>query len=532
MDQTPHEAMDGAKGGFFSREAVSGVPWMVLAKAVLFFVYFGVTILTVNGLGKEKYGVYSVVMNIASYLLVVCGLGMGATLMRYIPELAVRRNRFGLVHLLWKSAALQLAAVVVVALLLFGFAEPLQRLFKAGQVGPFRFYLMLACGLAALLLLKEFVGTVFTSVFKTRTVAILSVAHGLAWLAGLYVWLDLRPEVGTVFFVQMAAAGAVYLFGAVLLVRHVMELPWEGREFGIGKRRALSFSGTVMLSTVLRMVMFKYSEVFFLAAVGGTTLAGLYDLGYTLPYTVVTFIPLALMPLFTAAFAEAYVRDETCLPALVGSYYKLLIMVSLPVSVLGAFFSPEAYHVIYHGEMDEAGPIASAFCIVLALPLVSMPLSAAIKAREKVLDMVPMLLLQIVVNLVLDWLLIVRFRLGPWGGILAVAGTFALTIPFRMGVVRGIVGGIYFPIRFFLRNLATLVVLGGLFKWLAGAAGLFGCSPARAVNVLLLFGVGVAYFGLFVLLVRLLRLVRDEDVEQFRALGIARLNRLLRLLVR
>ena len=55
----------------------SGVPWMVLSKLVLFVVYFGVSILTVNGLGKEKFGIYSLMTNIASYLLVLCGLGLG-----------------------------------------------------------------------------------------------------------------------------------------------------------------------------------------------------------------------------------------------------------------------------------------------------------------------------------------------------------------------------------------------------------------------------------------------------------------------
>ena len=72
-----------------------------------------------------------------------------------------------------------------------------------------------------------------------------------------------------------------------------------------------------MLSAILRTVMFKYSEIFFLAFAGGTTVVGMYDLGYSLPFTVVTFIPLALLGLFTAAFAEAYVRYHKCLERLI-----------------------------------------------------------------------------------------------------------------------------------------------------------------------------------------------------------------------
>ncbi|MBN2163098.1 MAG: oligosaccharide flippase family protein [Pontiellaceae bacterium] len=518
--------------GFFSREAVRGIPWMVISKLVLFFVYFGVSVLTVNGLGRDKYGVYSLMTNIASYMLVVCGLGLCTALMRYIPELAARRNRWAMGHLLWKSALLQIVAVVAVSAILIGFSRPLQDLFNAGHIAHFRFYLILACGLTALWLLKEFVGTVFTSLFCIRTVAILSVAQGVVWFGVLVVALRFHAEVETILLVQMSSVAAVFSIGAVLLFRYVRALPWTNREKGIGKRRALSFSGVVMLNSILRMVMFKYSEIFFIAAVGGTTMAGMYDLGYSLPYTAVTFIPLALMPLFTAAFAEAYVRDNSCLGRLITSYYKLLMMVSLPMAALGAWFAPEAYRIIYQGEMNQAGDLASAFCLVLCLPLYSIPLSAAIKAKEQMMDMVPTLLVQITVNLVLDWVLIVHLDLGVWGGIGAVLGTFLMTIPYRVVVVRRLIGGVYFPGRFFMRILFTLLAEGAVLHWLVRRIGLFELFEGELVNLLLLLLVGVVYMGIFLLLIRMHRIVRHEDVEDFHNLDIKRLNKVLHFLVR
>jgi len=522
-----HEQLHHGGGGFFSREAVSGVPWMVLGKLVLFFVYFGVSVLTVNGLGKEKFGVFSLMANIASYLLVFCGLGLGSALMRYVPELATHKNHRGLIHLLWKSATLQLMATCAVTGLLFSLASPLQRLFNAEHVEHFRFYLMLACGLVGLLLLKDFVATAFTSMFRTRAVVLLSIVQGVIWLAALFVWLAARPEVSTVFYVQMFSIGLVYAVGAALLARHVRRLPWHTLPYGIGKRRALKFSGIAMLSAIIRMVMFKYSEIFFLAAVGGTTIAGMYDLGYSLPFTIVTFIPLALLGLFTAAFAEAYVKDSNCLERLISSYYKLLIMVSLPGAVLGAFFSPVAYHIIYKGEMDEAGSLASAFCIVLLFPLISIPLSMALKAKEKVHSMLPMMLLQIAINLFLDWLLIVHMRWGIWGGVCAVAGTFILTIAPRLMVARRLIGGIYFPVRFFLRLVLALTLEAAAFFWITQRVQLFERFGNEWINVGLLFAVGLAYLLVFLLIVRALRLVRQSDIADFQALEIVRLNKLL-----
>lgn len=527
-DQSYSEVDEPEKGGFFSHKAVRGVPWMLLGKMVLFFVYLAISVVTVNGLGREKFGIFSLMSNISSYLLVVCGLGLGAALNRYIPELAARRNRKALVHLLSKSAALQILAVTFCALLLPFVSSPLQRLFNAEHVEHFNLYLKLACALTALLLLKDFVANVFTSLYETRFVALLSITQGCILLGILSVWLYFSPQVGTALLSQIAALSCVYFVGVYLVIKHIRQLDWFTDEFGIGKIRALKFSGTAMLGAILRLVMFKYSEVFFLAAVGGTTLAGLYDLSYSLPYTMVTFIPLAILPLATAAFAEAYVKDHNCLGRLINSYYKLLISVSLPVAILGSFFAPTAYHIIYRGEVDEAGNLAAAFCLVLLLPLVSIPLSMALKAKERVHSMLPMMMLQIIVNLILDWLLIVEFKLGVWGGVWAVLGTFMLTIVPRMLVVRRIIGGIYFPVAFLVRIAATLIVLAAVIHWVTARYELFEQTDHFMANLFLLFAVGGVYLFLFLVLVRLLRLIRPDDVADLKTLQLVRLNKMMK----
>ncbi|MCF7848289.1 MAG: oligosaccharide flippase family protein [Kiritimatiellales bacterium] len=527
---TTHPESAEERGTFFSREAVSGMPLMIISKLVLFFVYFAVSVVTVDALGKENYGVFSLFKNIAGYIMVFCGMGLTAALMRFIPELVVKKNRAGLVQLLWKSALLQLVAVCGVTALMMFLSAPMQRLFKAGHVEHFRLYLLLSCLMVGIYLMKEYVSVVFTSVFKIGTVTALSIIHGVFWLSVLAVWLRLRPFVSTAIAVDMVAYGLVYLVGVFLLIKYLRSLHWRSPPFGIGKRRTLKFSTSVLLTSIVRMMMYKYTEVFFLAVVSGTTVVGIYDLGYGLPSLIITFIPSAILPLFTAGFAEAYVKDEHCLERLISSFYKMLMIVALPVSALGAFFAPAAYHLIYKGEMDEAGLIASAFCLILTLPLISMPLSMAIKAKEKVLNTLPMLLLQITVNLILDWVLIVELKLGVWGGILAVLGTFVLTIPYRLRVVRGIVGGIYFPTAFFARIAAVLFALAAAFFWISSYFRLLERFESHWLNLAVLFVIGGLYMGAFLGLIRLLRLIRRHDLEDFHSLEIERLNKVLRLL--
>jgi O-antigen/teichoic acid export membrane protein len=168
--------------------------------------------------------------------------------------------------------------------------------------------------------------------------------------------------------------------------------------------------------------------------------------------------------------------------------------------------------------MAPAGPIAAAFCVLHVLPLISTPLSIAITVKEKVLQMLPYMLLQVGVNLLLDWALIPRF--GMSGAVAAVGATFVLTIPWRLRAVRSILGGIHFPTKFFIRQLLVTSVI---------AAAL---SPlASHLNIFMLVLLGGAYLALYPLLIRFLKLVRPVDVADLRALGMARVNRVLNLLI-
>ncbi|HAS82074.1 MAG TPA: hypothetical protein DCS43_05215 [Verrucomicrobia bacterium] len=273
-----------------------------------------------------------------------------------------------------------------------------------------------------------------------------------------------------------------------------------------------------MLNTLLRMMMLKYTEIFFLGVYFTPAIVGYYDLGYSTPMLVLTLIPAALQTLLTSAFAQAYTKDPQCLGRMIDSVYKLTMLIVLPLAAFGVFFAPRGIVLLYGADMAPAGVVAATFCILHILPLVSMPLSMAITVKEQVLRMLPYMVLQIAINLALDWLLIPRFGMG--GAMAAVAGTFILTIPWRLRAVRGILGSISFPTGFFIRVLLCTAVLAGCLAPLA-----------RHLNLVTFFLLGVGYCLLYVVLLRLLRIIRPSDVADLRGLKLAKVNRLLDLLV-
>jgi len=505
----------GPERVFFSREAISGVPWMVVSKALLFFVYIGISVVTVRWLGKTEYGLFSLCKNIGDYLFMFCSMGLISAISRFVPELVVTKNRAGLVRFLKKSALLQAGATLLVLGGVLLLKPWMNRWFQV----DFRFYLVLTVVYVAASLLKTNLTTLFTALFKVRFMAGLSIAHGVLWFLLLAGGLTVLPTVSVAFAAEIAAMVLVYLIAAVVLFRWLKQLNWRSPPRGVGRRRALSFSGANLLTSVVRMMMYQYTEIFFLGVVAGPATVGIYNLGFELPALVIPFIPMAIQPLFAAAFSEAYIRDPNCLENLIRSFYKILVIVSFPLSAFGFFFASQGMILIYGAEMAEAGPLAAAFCLIQVLKLISMPLSLALQAKEKVMNMLPLLLLQVAVNLVLDWLLIVHWRMGVWGGVVAVLLTFVLTIPARLAVCRRLTGGIHFPVLFAVKMSGVFFITAALFSLVR-----------ERLTLPLLLVVALLYLGVSLGVIRGLRLIRPEDVRDFRDLRIGKLDLLLNLL--
>ena len=525
MDMNEHMVVEEEKDAFFSRQAIAGVPWMVFSKGILFFVYFAISVLLVRLLGDVQYGVYTICVNIAESAGILCSLGLVAAFFRFVPELVVQKNLAGLKRLLWKSLTLQGFATLLVTIVFVSIKPLFERWFDI----DFHHYLLLIGFVIAAGLLKDNVSAVETSLFRVKNVSIMSLIRGLLLLILVAVGLTLSPTVTMALSIQITI-GLVYVVGAVLMFRYIYSFNWRSPLYGIGRLRTIKFSGAIMSSTILRMMTMKYTEVFFLGLVVAPEIVGAYDLGYSLPPMVIFFIPDALHMLFTSGFAEAYSRDKNCLPRLIKAYFKMQIAFTVPLAVFGFFFAPAAVRLVYGGQMAAAGGIASAFCLIHLLSTISTPLSMALKAKEKVMASMPIMIFQIVVNLFLDWWLIIYLKMGTTGAMIALTAALVLSMPVRIIIIRRILGGIYFPVAYLLRIGSSLFILAGSFSLASNHWKLFERFETDWMNLITLFAIGGLYMVCCFIASRCLRLIREEDLADFRALGINPLNKLFDLL--
>ena len=497
-----------ATGAFFSRQAITSVPWLVASKSFTFILYFVISVVIVRGLSAADYGVYSLLNSIAENLAVVGAFGFNVGLLRFVPELVTHHNRAGLVRLLMRSAAAEALILVLIGLGLYLMHTWISKLLHF----EFAYFFWPTLALTGMLVAKDYLNNVFTALFRVRVVALMSSLQAVLFF--LCLWIAAPLSVQDVLFSYSGSIGFISILGTILLCSYLMGWKVQSPPEGIGRRRILRLSLPTFANAMSNKFLQQYSEIFFLGYFATAQIVGYYALGYMLANLLLTFIPMALHTLFTSAFAESYAKHRASLGELVAGMYQILIIICLPLSFLGAFFAPQAIVAIYGEKMAPAGLIASFFCLFQALTLIWIPLSMALTATEKVAKTIWLNVMQLVVNLMLDYVLIKFY--GVEGALMAVLLTFIITVPVKLFFIRKLLGGIYFPGSFALRTMAPAMGL---------AAGFYFLLPP--LNLLGLVILAICYLVAWVVALKLFHLIRKDDTERFRSINIPQFNRIL-----
>jgi O-antigen/teichoic acid export membrane protein len=482
----------------FSETAQNAIPWVVSSKALLFIIYFTISILTVRQLGTAQYGIYVICKSIAEVLILVCTMGMTASYLRFIPELIIHKNKAGINRLIGKSFLIQFLALSVAGLGLYLSQGLIESHFSIALNGALLFTFFLVIFEQT----KININAIFTALFKAKQLTLFSSLNGFLWLLLLAAFLHYDASVSMALAAPAASYALIYIIALISLYRYFKSLNWRSPSYAIGKKRVLNHSGSIAVSTLVRLLMLKYTELFFLGGVLDSETIGLYDLAFSLPMMVIAFIPAATQELFTSGFSDAYVKNKNCLPNLIRAFYKLLILITIPIAVFGFMFAGDLLVFCYGEEVRDAYELTTAFCLLHMLPLISAPLSVAVQAKEKVLNMFPALLLQLSVNILLDYLFIIHLNWGVWGAFMAIFLTFIFTIPIRLYLVSKILGGIFFPGRFCLRIFGTTLIVAFLLR-----------SFLPPESLLAVLSLVIPYLIISIILGYLLNIVKAEDQQ-------------------
>lgn len=404
-----------------ARKVSAAMGWSVGSKLLRLAIGVATSIVLVRGLGKYDYGVLSIVRTILTFVAFMCGLGLGQALLRFMPELRVRRNVEGMRGLLAFVLIVQLVVWAMFVAVLFLEAGNIEALYKAPGLA---FILKVGVALILIDLLVLLLSQTLTSFYDVKLLSIYATISLFVTLILTAIFLKMHYGVMGVL-VAAAISGAI--LAVALLDRSALHVPLSLKPSFSDVRRVLKFSLPFAVIGVLNLITWRQSETLFLGFFRSPVEAGLFDLGYRIPQQMLELVPGAVWPLLMATFSEVYSRRKESLGDAISGYYKLLFVLVAPLSIFGAAISGSAVKILFGSEMASSGPLAQIFFLIFSVSFFSTPLSMALYVRELTWLNLVIYVCNAVVNVGLDLVLIPRY--GLYGAVVPV-GLIILASPF------------------------------------------------------------------------------------------------------
>lgn len=366
-------------------KTLQALPWTVIARVGRFLMAILTSIIVVRLLGKEQYGIYSIVHSILLILMYFIMFGFNQVLLKYLPDTRVKYgeqfSRRFMQYALLTELILWLITILGVIL-----AKPI--IVKLYGTDIFK-YLLFGIVVISASVLFETISIGIITRFATRLMAQWHIIGG--GIVTVLTYIFLRKSWG------------IYgVLGAVALSNAIISFVLGMKYFSDGKNRLSTSTNVIpetappptaknliidaipyLLTSILAYISWKQSEVLFIGYFVGKTEAGFFDIGYSFADLIVNFIPLAIFPLMFAAYAEAYAKNPAHITESMFLHFKLLFLITAPLVAGGVIFGDRAITIIYSAEMAPGGPICQIFFFVFSLSFWGAPFSLAIYAIGK-----------------------------------------------------------------------------------------------------------------------------------------------------
>jgi O-antigen/teichoic acid export membrane protein len=420
--ESPEEAVADKSGKRDStaRKVSVAMGWSVGAKVIRLVIGVATSVVIVRGLGTYNYGVLSIVRTILGFLALICGLGLGQALLRFMPELRVKRDVDGMKGLFAFVLIVQVVAWAVFLVVFLSEAGRIEALYEPGMA----FILKVGVALILIDLLGLLLSQTLTSFYDVKLLSVYTTISLLVTLGLTVAFLRMGYGVMGVL-VAAAISGAV--LAVALLDRTALHVPLGLRPSFSDVGRILKYSLPFAAIGLLNLITWRQSETLFLGHFRTPIEAGLFDLGYRIPQQMLELVPGAVWPLLLATFSEVYSRRKQSLGDAISGYYKLLFVLVAPVSIFGAAISGSAVKILWGSEMASAGTLAQMFFLIFSVSFFSTPLSMALYVRELTWLNLIIYVCNATVNVGLDLVLIPRY--GLYGAVVPV-GLVILASPF------------------------------------------------------------------------------------------------------
>ncbi|MFH1550959.1 MAG: hypothetical protein ABIH04_10420 [Planctomycetota bacterium] len=509
MEEKNHSSLnDETVTGTFSKLA----PWTLGARIFVMVMAMVATSILTRTMTEAEWDEYSLLKNMWWYIWLLGQLGLSESALRFGAELSARGDASGFRRLLVRLILIQCIAIGAMFagfILLRGW---LDTLFSV----RFGFALIMTVILGAITIFKETLRQGYVAAYWVKLVALMSVVGAATFPAASYVYIVVLGWGVTGGLAGEATGYALMLLvfaGGLPRLKFRRMSAKQDEEEPVTAYRIFRYSGAVVSNNLVMLVFGQNIVVFlvgyFLRRQEGAV--GMYNLAVFMPRMGFSFLTLAIIPLVTAMLTKAYYQDRTRLPGLLNSYYKLMILMVVPLMAAGLLFVDKALGVLSGDLGAKAGWLATALLPIRTALILVIPIAAGLNVLEKAQRLIIARILCGIGEIGL-----ISLFLYSWPSLETIIyahyiASFVFTTIMMTLAVR-IVGGFYFPYRFFLRSVGacSLVVLLYPVRFLWPVAQEWGAAnfgepdvggAALLIPVLILavvlMVIGARIFGLF-----------------------------------
>jgi O-antigen/teichoic acid export membrane protein len=417
-----------------------------------------VSIVLARALGPVTLGLYSLVTSTVTFVLIFARLGVSDTVTRYVAELSGQGELSIASMVTARAVAVVIVAGVVATILLALGSGLLAGLYRHRELQ--RYFLIGSVSLAPQLVSGVLRG-VMRGLQKWQRLVLLNLLTSPVWVIG-----SIAVVIG-----GAGITGLLVVGTAVELVLVVLLAWWAVAALGVRvpapiprplRARLVRYNVALALLTVINLVVWNRSELFFLGRLSSPEQVAYYTVPFSLTGRACDLIPGALLGVLVPGLSHAHgLTGETRFLEVLNQALRYLAVVTLPICLFGLAASPLIIRILYGATFDPAVPVLQVLFVTAILAVLSQAMSSALLGAEAPGYLLKVGLGVVVLSVALDLLLIPR-----WG---AVGAAAAKTVVQAAWAVAALL-----PLR-------RLVLAG---TWLAIAKAAAVAAPLAALGVL------------------------------------------------
>lgn len=304
------------------------------------------SILTARFLGTERMGQYGLLTTFSTTIINVGTLGLVDAASRFVAQYIAEGNRKLLLGFVRFGIMFELALSLLAAVLISSFALPLSQTFKVnGQES----YFVLTALVAAPAMLASMFTSILAGLQRYDLIAIVKIATSLPLLALTVVVLMLQWNITGLLVINLLV-NFVTLVAFVVLVMRLLPLFEKGSFSRQELWRTAKFSFSMMMLTLLNMVVWQRSEVFFLSTFRSSHEVGLYVIPFSLSAIFANLITNVLHVLIPTLADMIGRGDLPGIARLFRTQARITTVIAVPVAFGGIFLASQLLDTIYGGE--------------------------------------------------------------------------------------------------------------------------------------------------------------------------------------